>query len=113
MDLRLLGLLQFILKRDDLSFGGGQLILGVAKEHLLALGLFFSTIKSYCCTFSFSLLFQQLFLELFIALLGHIEGLHGGVTPSLLFLHLLVAVVGNLLCSKGGLNNLLKKEEGV
>ena len=63
--------------------------------------------------FFFSFFFQQLFLELLITLLGHIEGLHGGITPSLLlYLFLPVVVVGNLLCSKGSLNSLPKEEKG-
>ena len=72
LDLCLLGLLKFFLKPDDLSFGGDQLIFNVTNEHPLALGLFFNTIKSCYCTFPFSLLFQQLLLKLFIALLGQI-----------------------------------------
>ena len=108
----LLILLQFLLKRDDFSLGGSQLILSIAKEHPLSLSLLFNTTKSCCCTFSFSLLFQQLFLELLIALLGHIKGLHDGITPSLLLLHLPVVVVGNLLCLERGLNSLPKKEKG-
>ena len=41
----LLGLFQFLLKRNDLTFGGGQLILSVANEHPLSPGLLFNTIR--------------------------------------------------------------------
>ena len=86
------------------------MILSVANKHPFALSLLFYTVKSSCCTFSFSLLFQQLFLELLNTSFGHIKGLHSGVTPSHLLFHLLVAVVGYLLHPEGGLNSLLRKE---
>ena len=58
----LLNLLQFLLKCNNLSFGGSQLIFSVAKEHPLALSLLLNTIKGSRGTFSFPLLLKQLVL---------------------------------------------------
>jgi len=49
----------------------------------------------------------SLFLE---ALIGHLKDLHDGDTPSFLFLHLPMAVIGHIFCPEGGLNSLPRKE---
>jgi len=52
----------------------------------------------------------QPLLKLLEALVGHLKGLHSDDTPSSLFLHLPMTVVGHLFYSEGGLNNLPKRE---
>ena len=106
----LLGLLQLFLQGDNLLFGGGQLVLGLVKKHLLTFDLPFSAVQGSFSTFFVPLRHYQLTLELLITFFGHVEGFHGHYSPPFFFLHLPMAEICNLFCPKLGLNSLPRKE---
>ena len=91
----LLGLFQLLLKGDDLSFGGGQLILGLAKEHPLAFSLPLNAVQGGLSPLFIPFYLSHFILHLVYSFLGHIEGLYSGVAPSFFF-HLPVAVISYL-----------------